>query len=157
NINTEIFKVEIKEAVKIAENEIGIVDAKDGLPMDTNEVVVHTPEHHNNFQDGQKFLDNGGKRGPQESILTPGTYYINPYLFSVSKRKQTIVSQGEVAVLISNIGKDPSAFAGFDAEAGVGKDSAEEKNRPRHVVPRGFRGIQKEVLGPGAYNINPLA
>jgi regulator of protease activity HflC (stomatin/prohibitin superfamily) len=24
-------------------------------------------------------------------------------------------------------------------------------------VPRGFRGIQKEVLGPGAYNINPLA
>ena len=24
-------------------------------------------------------------------------------------------------------------------------------------MPTGFRGIQREVLGPGAYNMNPLA
>jgi regulator of protease activity HflC (stomatin/prohibitin superfamily) len=29
--------------------------------------------------------------------------------------------------------------------------------RQRHVVPEGYRGIQKNVLGPGKYNINPLA
>jgi uncharacterized membrane protein YqiK len=149
NINTEIFQVAIKEAVKIAENQIGIVDARDGLPMQSNEVVVHTPGDHNNFQDGQKFLDNGGKRGPQESVLTPGTYYINPYLFSVSTRKQTTVSQGEVAVLISNIGNDPGSY--------VPDEKEDDKFRTRHVVPRGYRGIQRDVLGPGAYNINPLA
>jgi regulator of protease activity HflC (stomatin/prohibitin superfamily) len=148
NINTEIFVVEIKPAIHIAENEIGIVEAKDGESMLRNEVVVNTPEGHNNFQDGQKFLNAKGKRGPQENVLTPGTYYINPYLFSVSKRSQTVVAQGQVAVLISNIGKDPAEFVG---EGGVDVGS------PRHVVPRGYRGIQKDVLGPGAYNINPLA
>ncbi len=151
NINTEIFKVEISDAIRIGENEIGIVDARDGLSMARSDVVVHTPEDVNSFQDGQLFLDKGGKRGPQENILTPGTYYINPYMFAVSKRKQALVRQGEVAVLISNIGKDPSEFE--PETDGPHPDGS----RTRHVVPKGFRGIQREVLGPGAYNINPLA
>lgn len=151
NINTEVFVVEIKDAVCIDENEIGIVDARDGQAMARSDVVVHTPDDMNGFQDGQLFLDRGGKRGPQENILTPGTYYINPYMFAVSKRKQTIVRQGEVAVLISNIGKDPAEF-----EPGADESHA-DGSRTRHVVPKGFRGIQREVLGPGAYNINPLA
>jgi uncharacterized membrane protein YqiK len=154
NINTEIFKVEVREAVKVGENEIGVVEAKDGQPMDSHDVVVQTPEGHANFQNGQSFLDKGGKRGPQESILTPGMYYINPYLFSVTRNKQTIIRQGEVGVLISNIGQDPAEFKGDDADI---EDASDEKGRARHVVPKGFRGIQREVLGPGAYNINPLA
>ncbi len=148
NINTEMFQVEIHEAVIVPENQVGVVEARDGLPMERNEVVVKTPEGHNNFQDGQKFLENGGKRGPQENILTPGTYYINPYLFSVTVKNQTRIAQGEVGVMISNIGKDPEEFTPGESE---------EVSRTRHVVPKGFRGIQKEVLGPGAYNINPLA
>jgi uncharacterized membrane protein YqiK len=153
NINTEVFNVAIHEAIQIGENEIGIVEARDGLPMNRSEVVVHTPENHQYFQNGQLFLDSGGKRGPQESILTPGTYYINPYLFSVSKRKQTVVAQGEVAVLISNIGKDPEEFIPDETDPITDQD----KHKARHVVPKGYRGIQREVLGPGAYNINPLA
>ncbi len=149
NINTEIFVVEIRDAVAISENEIGIVDARDGVQIGRDEVVAATPDNHNHFQDGQAFLNNGGKRGPQENILTPGTYYINPYLFAVSKRKQTVVNQGQVAVLISNIGKDPVEF--------VSQEPIDDKMPARHVVPKGFRGIQREVLGPGAYNINPLA
>ncbi len=153
NINTEIFKVVVVDAIYIGENQIGIVEALDGLPMKTTDVVVPSPEGHNNFQDGQAFLTNGGHRGPQERILTPGTYYINPYLFSVTTREQTRVNKGEVAVLISNIGKDPSEYKpdGDDTELW------EKDAKTRHVVPHGFRGIQKEVLGPGAYNINPLA
>ncbi len=153
NINTEVFNVAIHNAIQISENEIGVVDARDGLPMNRDEVVVHTPDNHQYFQNGQLFLDSGGKRGPQESILTPGTYYINPYLFSVSKRKQTIVAQGEVAVLISNVGKGPEEFIPNEAETAAEQD----KHKARHVVPKGYRGIQREVLGPGAYNINPLA
>jgi len=124
------------------------VDARDGVQIGRDEVVAATPDNHNHFQDGQAFLNNGGKRGPQENILTPGTYYINPYLFAVSKRKQTVVNQGQVAVLISNIGKDPVEF--------VSNEPIDDKMPARHVVPKGFRGIQREVLGPGAYNINPL-
>ncbi|MEZ0261452.1 MAG: SPFH domain-containing protein [Alphaproteobacteria bacterium] len=152
NINTEIFEVEIKDAVQVGENEIGVVEARDGLPMNEHEVVVQTPAEHENFQNGQKFLDNGGQRGPQENILTPGMYYINPYLFSVSRHKQTIIKQGEVGVMISNIGKDPAEF-----KTAAGEDASDDKGKTRHVVSKGYRGIQREVLGPGAYNINPLA
>lgn len=155
NINTEVFKVEIFEATSIGENQIGIVEAMDGLPMETTDVVVPTPDGHNNFQNGQVFLDNGGHRGPQERILTPGTYYINPYLFSVTTRQQTIVNKGQVGVLISNIGKDPSGFV--PQAPVVGEDASDEAATTRHVVSKGYRGIQREVLGPGAYNINPLA
>ena len=81
NINTEIFQVEIKHAVSIREGEIGIVEALDGNPMQTQDVVVTTPENHSNFQNGELFIKNGGNRGPQETILTPGTYYINPFFF----------------------------------------------------------------------------
>lgn len=142
NINTEIFAVEIASAVLIGENEIGIVEARDGVAMARSDVVVHTPDEINAFQDGQLFLDKGGKRGPQENILTPGTYYINPYMFSVSTRRQALVRQGEVAVLISNVGNDP---AGFEPAS---DESHADGVRTRHVVPKGFRGIQSEVLGP---------
>ncbi len=152
NINTEMFNVELHDAIRIGENEVGIVEARDGIQMERAEVVAQTPGDHNNFQDGQKFLNNGGKRGPQENILTPGTYYINPYLFSVVRRKQTVIRQGEVGVLISNIGKDPAHFIPDE-----GSTEPKDKNRAMHVVPRGYRGIQRDVLGPGAYNINPMA
>lgn len=149
NINTEIFKIETKPAVNILEKQIGVVESRDGLPMKPDEVVVATPEGHNDFQDGQKFIENKGCRGPQEMILTPGTYYINPYLFTVTIREQTTIRQGEVAVLISNIGKDPSES--------IKGELSDEAGRAKHVVPKGFRGIQREVLGPGTYNINPVA
>jgi uncharacterized membrane protein YqiK len=189
NIFSDMFKVDVKPAVQIKENQIGIVEAKAGEPMGKDDVVGATPEMtlHMSYQDGQAFLNSGGKRGPQESVLRPGTYYVNPYLFSVSMQPQTVIRQGEVGVLISNIGKDPSELFGEDAavvlaapveapapaaaaegnEAStspltVGAKDPDETRlntgvRARHVVPAGYRGIQKDVLNPGKYNINPLA
>ncbi len=79
-----------------SENQIGIVEAKDGLPMSTDDVVAATPEmkFHNSYQDGQAFLDEGGLRGPQQAVLRPGPYYINPYLFAVSTRPLTVIAAG---------------------------------------------------------------
>jgi len=167
NIFADMFNIQLKPAVRVKENEIGIVEAKSGQPMAKDDVVASTPDMglHQSYQDGQAFLDAQGKRGPQESVLRPGDYYINPYLFSVSMKPQTIIQQGEVGVLISNIGKDPSeiaenAPASADSHVGGGNDPDDKKLddgvRARHVVPDGYRGIQKTVLAPGKYNINPL-
>jgi uncharacterized membrane protein YqiK len=168
NIFADMFNVQLKDAVRVKENEIGIVEAKSGDPMGRDEVVAATPDMgaHKSYQDGQAFLDNGGKRGPQEAVLRPGDYYINPYLFSVTMKEQTVIAQGEVGVLISNIGKDPSEInepvqAGSSPVSGTATDPDEAKLdagvRARHVVPDGFRGIQRTVLAPGKYNINPLS
>lgn len=155
NIMTDMFDVVVKKAVAIPEDGVGIVDARDGRPMAKEDVVAPTPEvgRHNSYQDGQAFLDLGGQRGPQEAVLRPGTYYINPFLFAVTQRPLTIIKQGEVGVLISNIGKDPSTLSVPQPE---GEDVLGGK-LTRHVVPEGYRGIQRNVLGPGKYNINPLA
>jgi uncharacterized membrane protein YqiK len=118
--------------------------------MAHGDLVGATPDmgQHNSYQNGQAFLDAGGFRGPQTEVLRPGRYYVNPYLFSVSIKPVTVVRQGEVGVLISNVGKDPESNGGLGEEPGGGQ---------RHVVPEGFRGIQQTVMGPGTYNINPLA
>jgi hypothetical protein len=35
------------------------------------------------FQDAGAFMANGGERGPQMSVIPPGTYRINPLIFDI--------------------------------------------------------------------------
>ncbi len=169
NVNTSMFQVAVAPAVQIGENELGIVEARSGDPMGMGDVVAETPDMglHASYQDGQMFLNSKGQRGPQESVLRPGTYYVNPYLFVVNTKPQTVIPQGQVGVLISNIGKDPAELLADTVRPGAKPVSASAKDpedsrldagvRQRHVVPKGYRGIQQDVLGPGVYPINPLA
>jgi len=70
--------------------------------------VAESVAGHDNFQDGHEFIDGKGQRGPQKDILLPGTYYINPLLFKVILETAKEIKPGEVAVIVSNTGKDPS-------------------------------------------------
>src|SRR5262249_25632600 len=70
NIFTDMFQVQLAEAVSVGENQIGVVEASDGRPMPPHDVVAVTPEMtlHNSFQDGHAFLEGGGVRGPQTAV-----------------------------------------------------------------------------------------
>lgn len=103
-----LFYVRLFDATVINENEIGLVDALDGAPLNPRDYVAEPVEGHDNFQDGHEFINRGGQRGPQKDILLPGTYYINPLLFKVIPETAKEVKPGEVAVIVSNTGKDPS-------------------------------------------------
>src|SRR5262245_6958088 len=103
-----LFYVRLYDATVIAENQIGLVEALDGGPLDPRDYVATPVEGHDNFQDGNEFISSGGQRGPQKDILLPGTYYINPLLFKVIPETAKEVKPGEVAVIVSNVGKDPS-------------------------------------------------
>lgn len=182
NINTAIFHVQTVEAITVGDQEVGLVTALVGAPLGKDDVVAETPdpEKHHNFQDGETFLELGGKRGLQDSLLPPGTFYLNGFMFEVTKDKATFIKQGEVGVVISYMGKDP-ADDGIDAtEPGttpiaadgekvegttpVGTPSTDPMDkhldtgvRTRHLVPRGYKGIQDTVLGPNKYYLNPRA
>jgi hypothetical protein len=179
NINTAVFKVEIADAITVKDDEVGLVTALVGAPLGQDEVVAKTPDpdKHHTFQDGEKFLDMGGQRGVQEALLPPGTYYLNRFMFQVTKDKATFIPQGSVGVVISYIGKDPAAPTDTAAPAPlsttlkestaltlVGEPSTDPEDkrldanvRMRHVVPRGFKGIQDTVLGPNKYYLNVRA
>ncbi|HEY6803438.1 MAG TPA: SPFH domain-containing protein [Pyrinomonadaceae bacterium] len=103
-----LFTVRLFDATVINENGIGLVEALDGAPLNPKDYVAESFAGHDNFQDGHEFIGKGGQRGPQKDILLPGTYYINPLLFKVIPENAKEVKPGEVAVVVSNVGKDPS-------------------------------------------------
>ena len=103
-----LFTVRHYDATVINENQIGLVEALDGAPLNPRDYVAESVEGHDDFQDGHDFIKANGQRGPQKDILLPGTYYINPLLFKVIPETAKEVKPGEVAVIVSNTGKDPS-------------------------------------------------
>ena len=103
-----LFTVRLFDATVINENQIGLVEALDGAQLNPKDYVAESFAGHDNFQDGHEFIGKGGQRGPQKDILLPGTYYINPLLFKVIPETAKEVKPGEVAVVVSNVGKDPS-------------------------------------------------
>ncbi|HVG31449.1 MAG TPA: SPFH domain-containing protein [Pyrinomonadaceae bacterium] len=106
-VKSGLFSVRLFDATVIDENVIGLVEALDGAPLDPRDYVATPVEGHDNFQDCNEFITRGGQRGPQKDILLPGTYYINPLVFKVIRESAKEVKPGEVAVIVSNIGKDP--------------------------------------------------
>ena len=181
-INTSLFRVEIKETIIIPDKKVGIVVARDGKPLPETEYVAKSIEGHNNFQDVTKFLENGGQRGPQFDVLKPGTYYINPLMFSVELDDVAVIERGQVAVVVSNVGEEPpqvkeliKAVAEDENNDGIitipavaqpvkdgvptatNVETRLDTGIERYVVPKGFRGIQQEVAGPGIYYLNRRA
>jgi regulator of protease activity HflC (stomatin/prohibitin superfamily) len=168
-INNRMFNIRMDMACKVPAGKVGQVTANDGQPLPEHELVAKSTPGHVSYQNGAAFLNSGGQRGPQLDVLTPGIYYINPLMFSVVLDEALVVKQGQVAVIISNVGKEPDFAVSTDnqrvdrnqanqpeaADDGVGE--AEKVRMERYVVPEGFRGIQKEVLGPGAYYLNKIA
>ncbi|HMY73562.1 MAG TPA: hypothetical protein PLQ88_17230, partial [Blastocatellia bacterium] len=78
-----LFSIQLADAAVINENQVGLVEALDGSPLNPRDYVALPVEGHGNFQNGNEFIKRGGQRGPQKDLLLPGTYYINPMLFKV--------------------------------------------------------------------------
>ncbi len=99
-------------------------------------------EVHNNYQDFQKFLDNGGRIGLQHDPLMYGAYTLNPFLVSVEMVPMLVVNQGEVAVVKAYVGLATEDTSGATFKFGS-------------LVRPGHRGIWQYSLRTGKYAINP--
>ncbi len=99
-------------------------------------------ELHNNYQDFQLFMANGGRIGLQHDPLLYGAYLLNPFLVSVEMVPMLVVRQGEVAVIKSFVGLPTLDTSGSEFKFGS-------------IVQPGRRGIWQEPLRTGKYPINP--
>ncbi|HEY8184876.1 MAG TPA: SPFH domain-containing protein, partial [Pyrinomonadaceae bacterium] len=132
-----LFTVRLYDATVINENQIGLVEALDGAPLNAGDYVAESIPGHDNFQDGSEFINSDGQRGPQKDILLPGTYYVNPQLFKVIPESAKEVKPGEVAVIVSNTGKDPSEEIRRQMAAKVrDRMEREEKEQAEETVAR---------------------
>ncbi|MBS1772366.1 MAG: flotillin family protein [Bacteroidetes bacterium] len=140
-INTLLFDIAITDQVTIHENRVGIVTTLDGEPIPQGQIAGREIPGHNNFQDIDTFLNNGGSRGLQPQVILAGSYYLNPWAIQIEERVMTEVPIGHVGVVISYIGED-------------GKDVTGESFKHGNIVSKGYRGVWMEPLGPGKYPIN---
>ena len=73
----------------------------------------------------------------RKTFCLPGTYYINPQLFKVIPESAKEVKPGEVAVIVSNTGKDPSEEIRRKMAAKVRERmEREEKEQAEETVAR---------------------
>src|SRR2546423_11922002 len=64
-----LFSITLYDSTVISENQIGLVDALDGAPLDPRDYVAAPGKGHDNFQDGNEFIGRRGQRGPQQDSL----------------------------------------------------------------------------------------
>jgi uncharacterized membrane protein YqiK len=140
-INTYAFNITIAEMTVIHESKVGVITVLDGQPITIGQIAGKHIEGHNNFQDIDAFLQNGGNRGLQPQIVLAGSYNINQWAVQIEEIPMTEVPIGYVGVVISYIGED-------------GKDLTGEHFKHGNIVAKGFRGVWMEPLGPGRYPIN---
>jgi len=140
-INTFLFEVSVADLISINENMVGIVTTLDGQPIQQGQIAGANVDGHNNFQDIDTFMNNGGCRGLQPQVVLAGSYYINPWAVQIEQIPMTDIPIGHVGVMISYIGED-------------GKDLTGESFKHGNIVSKGFRGVWMEPLGPGKYPIN---
>jgi uncharacterized membrane protein YqiK len=150
-INTLLFKVTLADAVVIPPGKIGVVEARDGNPLPTGRVIARHVDC-NSFQDAQAFIDGGGERGPQVAVIAPGTYRINPFLFSVTLADAVDIPENKVGIVTTREGEplDTGEIAG-----GIVTGHNMFQSPQAFVDAHGSKGLQEQVLLGGRYFINP--
>lgn len=144
------YLIEYKPVVMIPAGTCGLVTAMDGVPLREGEVFADEwPEDKViDMLDAAYFLKNGGQKGPQTTVLKPGKYRINQYLFDVKTGVPvTSIEPGFVGVVKSNVQQ-------VEETRGVAETVTTGLNLVATVVPKGHRGVWKDVLQPGQYYLN---
>ena len=141
-INPFLFEVFAADITYIEDGQVGVVTALDGVPLDQSAIAGNVITGHNNFQDFDVFLSNGGQRGLQIQVVQAGTYSMNPWAVEIEKVSMTSIPIGHVGVIISYVGED-------------GKDVTGEGFKHGNIVNKGQKGVCITPLDPGKYAINP--
>ncbi|HEY9808370.1 MAG TPA: flotillin family protein [Halomicronema sp.] len=153
-INTALFTVitasnatksgispERLQVYTVAPDKVGIVTTLDGVSIEAGEIAGAVIGNHDNFQNGQKFIQNCGSRGLQQQVLLSGSWNLNPWFAQVEQVAMTEIPIGYVGVVISYVGKPHEDVSGASFTHG-------------DLVKPGHKGVWTEPLYPGKHPIN---
>ncbi len=160
-----LYNVDISNVgVSIPKGRVGVLTAKDGAPLRAGQAFADPfpATFGTKMLDAEIFLLNGGQRGPQLSVLTPGKYRLNRYLWDITEVDAREVKAGFVGVIKSNVHAEID-LGTLKADKPAKCDPLsfgrpEEKGRlDAPVVPVGCVGVWDKSLQPGQYYYNPEA
>jgi uncharacterized membrane protein YqiK len=150
-INPLLFTVNLVPALVVPPGNIAVVEARDGMPLGAGRILARRVEC-DSFQDGQAFITGGGERGAQMGVITPGTYRINPALFTVQLFDALDIPDNKVGVVTTREG---SALPTGEIAGAVVAGHNMFQNPQAFVDAGGTKGLQEQVLLAGRYFINP--
>lgn len=156
-INTSIFEVittenidqknlsgvtkEFLKITQIKSDYVGIITILDGCPLPEGRIAGGSIKDHASFQNGMKFLMNGGYKGLQEDVLRPGSYTLNPWFVKIEQIPMTEIDIGYVGVVVSSSGESDEDVSGVEFTHS-------------NLVKKGNRGIWADPLFPGKHALN---
>jgi len=158
------YKVQRVPMVVIQPGEIAVVVAADGDAIPPERVLGRAVAC-DHFQDAEAFLRNHGERGRQLSILTAGTYRINPALFEVVMPETAAEHHLEPEDLhvyqmppdrvgiVTMLDGRPIPAGDLAGPVVSGHESFQRGQA--FIDAGGCRGLQEEVLLSGSWNLNP--
>ena len=145
------YVVTLQKFITIGQDAIGIVDARDGHPLKDGRVLARRVDC-NSFQDARAFLEGGGERGPQMTVIPPGTYRINTALFAVQSVKVLDIPDNMVGIVTTKEGR-PLPAGEIASQPVPGHNSFQDGQA--FVDAGGGKGLQEQVILAGRYFINP--
>lgn len=145
------YDITIVKQQIIKPNEVGIIESCDGNVLPDGRIIARQVKC-DNFQDARAFLENGGERGPQMALLSPGTWRINPLVFKVTPAPMTFIEAGEIGVVEARDGK-PLTDGRIIGQT-VACDSFQDAEA--FIKGGGERGPQMAIIPQGIYRINPM-
>jgi len=126
-------------------DQLAVVTVQDGPGLLKDELLApEVGDSHNAFQEPEKFIAAGGRRGRQERVLVEGTYFINRLFATVEFIKKTVIPVGFVGVVVSYTGRKGADLSGAEYSHG-------------ELVESGCRGVWRDPLMPGKYAFNTYA
>lgn len=141
NANKNGITAERMKIHTVLPDQVEIVTALDGTPISPGEIAGPQVPGHENFQNGQKFISNGGRRGLQEQVLLSGSWNLNPWFAQVEQVPMTEIPIGYVGVVISYVGEAHEDISGSAFTHG-------------DLVKPGHKGVWTEPLYPGKHPLN---
>lgn len=144
------YDISIAKFIEIPEGRIGVVDARDGAPL-TDRVFGREVEC-DAFQNARAFLSRGGERGPQLSVIPPGTYRVNPALFSVRQMEVLEIPEGKVGLVTTQDGV-PLKVGEIAGREVPGHNLFQDGEA--FIKNGGAKGLQSQVMLAGTYYLNP--
>jgi uncharacterized membrane protein YqiK len=147
------YGVDMVPFTVIPEGKIGLILSKDGAEIPTGRILARKVDS-DNFQDAEKFLNNGGQRGRQTAFMTAGSYRINTHLFETTITDQILINENMVGIVTTMDG-EPITIGQIAGKFIDGHNNFQDVDS--FLKNNGNRGLQPQVMLAGSYYINPWA
>jgi uncharacterized membrane protein YqiK len=135
----------------IPTGQIGLVLARDGSELETGAILGRKVPC-DSFQDAEAFLKNGGRKGRQTAIITPGSYRINTFLFEVAVTDMVSIPDNAVGIVTTLEGKP---LADGQIAGKIIADHNKFQDVDLFLANGGYKGLQEQVMLAGSYFLNP--